>query len=873
MGTSSNPADTSGTQVTYAELHSETYDEDIDNTILGTSNNDTLTPTTGNDSIDAGAGDDSLSGGLGDDTLIGRAGDDTLDGGAGGDNIVAGEGSDTLLGGGGADTIAGDGQWYDPADHASGPGTTATNLTVTNSADGPIELWWIDGSGTPVFFDTIQPGASDVQPTFEDHNWLLRDEDGYYLELIEGAPNQTVNYGVDNLNDSIDGGDGDDTIVGQFGDDTITGGAGNDTIEGDAGADTFIQLDGFGNDIIRGGETGNDSDTIDGSGLTGDATYVFSGSEAGNLTSGVNSATFTEIENVFSGVGDDSLDARLDSSGLGLFGNAGSDTIRGGSGADYIEGGADADTIVIEDGFGNDIIFGGETATTGTDSDTLDLSAITAPVTVTFTGAEAGILTDGVSTITFSGIEAFRLPDGETVAAGAAGDVLYIGNSGGNANGGNAGNDTLWSGDGDDSLGGGDGDDLIFAGDGNDGIGGDAGNDTVYAGAGNDGFGGGDGDDLLFGEAGDDSFGGDAGNDTLYGGEGADRFGGGADDDVLYGGTGHDTLGGDDGNDALFGEDGDDTLDGMAGNDSLTGGIGNDTFVYDAGAGADTITDFNNGNSGTLNDGNAANNDAIDLSTFYDDIWELHADQADDGILNHSNDGVDGVDYANNDSFGAGSLTFTGASADSAFFTSENTGVVCFTKGTMIATLRGERPVEGLRPGDLILTRDNGPRPLVWIGQRHLGKRKLASNPTLKPILITPGLVGAHRPVCVSPQHGMLLKLDRVERLVRARHLANLKGGFARVMQGCRHVTYFHLMFDAHEIIFANGALSESFYPGQQAIGTLSPEARHEIATLFPALTAAPPQQAYGPTTRRVATSRSLAGKLQHLGRSRAFRL
>src|SRR6185295_5416599 len=42
----------------------------------------------------------------------------------------------------------------------------------------------------------------------------------------------------------------------------------------------------------------------------------------------------------------------------------------------------------------------------------------------------------------------------------------------------------------------------------------------------------------------------------------------------------------------LIGQGGNDRLDGAGGNDTLTGGSGNDTFVFKAGFGNDTITDF-----------------------------------------------------------------------------------------------------------------------------------------------------------------------------------------------------------------------------------------------------------------------------------------
>jgi len=54
--------------------------------------------------------------------------------------------------------------------HASGNNWQSTILSVTNSADGPIELWWIDGSGNQQFYKTIEPGTTYEQLTSNYHN-------------------------------------------------------------------------------------------------------------------------------------------------------------------------------------------------------------------------------------------------------------------------------------------------------------------------------------------------------------------------------------------------------------------------------------------------------------------------------------------------------------------------------------------------------------------------------------------------------------------------------------------------------------------------------------------------------------------------------
>ncbi len=89
--------------------------------------------------------------------------------------------------------------------------------------------------------------------------------------------------------------------------------------------------------------------------------------------------------------------------------------------------------------------------------------------------------------------------------------------------------------------------------------------------------------ELIIGSAQGDVINGNGGNDLLLGGEGDDTINAGAGKDVIYGGNGNDTLNG-------YG--GDDILNGGTGNDILNGGTGNDTYLYAAGSGQDTITDY-----------------------------------------------------------------------------------------------------------------------------------------------------------------------------------------------------------------------------------------------------------------------------------------
>jgi Ca2+-binding RTX toxin-like protein len=147
------------------------------------------------------------------DTLSGDAGSGTIEGFAGADQLLGGAGNDSILGGGGGDSICGDTMLLDLADHATGPGEAAVNLTVNNTTDGAIELWRIELNGSLTFCQAIAANGTVVQPTFVSHNWVLRDPSGLCLQIIEVTGTLTVDCGIDGLDDTIGGGFGNDTIT------------------------------------------------------------------------------------------------------------------------------------------------------------------------------------------------------------------------------------------------------------------------------------------------------------------------------------------------------------------------------------------------------------------------------------------------------------------------------------------------------------------------------------------------------------------------------------------------------------------------------------------------------------------------------------
>ncbi len=182
-------------------------------------------------------------------------------------------------------------------------------------------------------------------------------------------------------------------------------------------------------------------------------------------------------------------------------------------------------------------------------------------------------------------------------------------------------------------------------------------------------------------------------------------------------------------------------------------------------------------------------------------------------------------------------------------------GSVCFAKGTMIDTPEGERPIETLGPGDLVLT-DEGPQPVLWISASLHSAYALGTRPSLIPVRIAPGALGAgcpEKPLVVSQQHRVLVRSRIAERmfaaaevLVAAKHLLELEG--ITLADDLPEVTYFHMMFETHRIVRSNGAETESFFPGPMALKTLSPKALTSLYRAFPELeqdTAYPPARPF----------------------------
>ena len=600
--------------------------------ITGTTGNDTLAGTTDEDTLNGLGGLDTLFGSLGEDDMNGGGGVDTVNysgsdegvtvdlangQGSGGhadedsyssiENVVGsdfddvlkgdgaanqldgGTGNDVLTGGAGNDSLNG-GDGADFASYTLAAGAVTINLTTnTHSGDAAGDvLTGIENIAGSAFADSLTGDAL--------ANTLLGDEGNDTLSGAGGA-------------DSLVGDEGDDLILGGLGNDTIDGGAGIDTVDyaaasaavrvnltttitsGAHGVDTITNVENiigsdFNDSLTGNGEAniligGAGEDTLVGGAGIDLADYSAADDAVKvNLTTNTHSGSdadgddLSEIENVDGSAFNDSLTG--DTADNLLQGFDGNDSLQGGAGNDTLDGGT-GERDKMTGGAGDDLFIVDSTTDTVLESasnggfDHVQSSA-------TFT------LSVAVEDLTLMG-------SGNIDGTGNSSANTLTGNSGNNQLSGSTGNDTLDAGDGNDTLNGGGDIDSMSGGNGNDvyfvdnlldviSEAGATGVDTVNS-AVNWTLAAEFEHLTLIGTTGASATGND-GNNTINGNIGSN---------LLQGMDGDDTIVGDLTDSTLKG--GNDTLDGGEGFNVLTGGLGNDTYLITTGF--DTVIEDENG--------------------------------------------------------------------------------------------------------------------------------------------------------------------------------------------------------------------------------------------------------------------------------------
>lgn len=181
---------------------------------------------------------------------------------------------------------------------------------------------------------------------------------------------------------------------------------------------------------------------------------------------------------------------------------------------------------------------------------------------------------------------------------------------------------------------------------------------------------------------------------------------------------------------------------------------------------------------------------------------------------------------------GTSYIKVSGSNAGSSPYTNF---IPCFGDGTLIETDTGLVPVQDLVPDEKIWTKDDGFQPVQWVGTTTV-----KGTGDFAPVIIEPGFLGNSVDLVLSQQHRVFIKSPSAEFLfgqsdvlVAAKHLCGLPGIGIRKQET---VQYTHFMFDRHQIVRSNGALTESFFLEKLSVKALPNPQQKEILSLFPTL-------------------------------------
>lgn len=183
-----------------------------------------------------------------------------------------------------------------------------------------------------------------------------------------------------------------------------------------------------------------------------------------------------------------------------------------------------------------------------------------------------------------------------------------------------------------------------------------------------------------------------------------------------------------------------------------------------------------------------------------------------------------------------------------------------------VRTPCGARRVENLRRGDLVVTRDNGLKPVRMVWTRKVTEADIAADPALAPVRLKPRAIGPMMPqrdLVLAGGHRILVPGWRLADfpdtdacLIPSRDIAEASDE-AFVERSGTDVVYYNIVFDEHQVFCANGLPVESYLPEAARLDELDDHARQDLTALFaaeeadpafpPARYAAPEAEGYRP--------------------------
>ena len=163
----------------------------------------------------------------------------------------------------------------------------------------------------------------------------------------------------------------------------------------------------------------------------------------------------------------------------------------------------------------------------------------------------------------------------------------------------------------------------------------------------------------------------------------------------------------------------------------------------------------------------------------------------------------------------------------------------------MIRTPCGPRRADAIRPGDLIVTRNDGLKPVRAVWKKDLNASDMSADANKAPVRINQRAMGPMMPareLLVASDHRVLVPGYRLFDVEDTQCCLMTAGEFAEASDSAWRdrntigTTLFTFVFDQHQVFCASGLPVESFLPSAKSISALAGQLRQELVDLFPVL-------------------------------------
>ncbi|MCR9114898.1 MAG: Hint domain-containing protein [Rhodobacteraceae bacterium] len=134
---------------------------------------------------------------------------------------------------------------------------------------------------------------------------------------------------------------------------------------------------------------------------------------------------------------------------------------------------------------------------------------------------------------------------------------------------------------------------------------------------------------------------------------------------------------------------------------------------------------------------------------------------------------------------------------------------VCFGAGTLIATPEGEKAVETLEIGDMILTDDGKTVPVKWLGRQTV--MPIFAGERARPVRVSAGALGnglPHTELVLTADHALIIDGLAINAGALVNGTTITQDAFDSLPE---RTTFYHVETEGHMVILANGSAAETY--------------------------------------------------------------